>query len=119
MIVRTSVSTMSRAVDFTRTPSPPPCLSPGRAVFYNSVPTASQGGRPPCPMVYSRGLERARQVKEDVRSGGNLSVTDGFKFGCGLILAGIAFYFVLIILSALLFLIATIFQINIPIPVQR
>lgn len=52
--------------------------------------------------------------KIHVRSMSNLSVADGFKFGCGLILAGVAFYFVLIIVSALVFLLVTLLDISLP-----
>jgi hypothetical protein len=49
-----------------------------------------------------------------MRSMGSLTVSDGFKFGCGLILAGVAFYFILVIVSALAFLIFTILGIGLP-----
>ena len=50
-----------------------------------------------------------------MRSTGNLTVADGFKFGCGMILAGIAFYFILIIVAALAFLAVALFNVNLPI----
>ena len=43
-----------------------------------------------------------------------LGITDGFKFGCGLILAGVAFYFVLIIVVAVALLLAML--LNLPLP---
>ncbi|HLG51924.1 MAG TPA: hypothetical protein VKY56_09890 [Chloroflexota bacterium] len=44
----------------------------------------------------------------------SLGVADGFRFGCGLILAGIAFYFALIIVVATAFLVAL--ALNLPLP---
>jgi hypothetical protein len=43
-----------------------------------------------------------------------LSVADGFKFGCGLILAGVAFYFALIMVVAVALLFAML--LNLPLP---
>lgn len=53
-------------------------------------------------------------ISDEQRVAITLSVADGFKFGCGLILAGVAFYFVLIILVAAALLLATI--LNLPLP---
>jgi hypothetical protein len=50
-----------------------------------------------------------------MRSTSNLTVADGFKFGCGLILAGVAFYFILIIVAALAILVVILFNVNLPI----
>ncbi len=52
--------------------------------------------------------------EEEQRVAITLSVGDGFKFGCGMILAGIAFYFVLIIMVAAALLLAEI--LNLPLP---
>ena len=43
-----------------------------------------------------------------------LTVNDGFRFGCGFILAALAFYFALVIVVALGVLIALLFNVNIP-----
>jgi len=43
-----------------------------------------------------------------------LSVNDGFRFGCGFILACLAFYFATIIVIALGLLVALIFNVDIP-----
>ena len=51
---------------------------------------------------------------EEQRVAITLTVGDGFKFGCGLILAGVAFYFALIMVVAAAFLVATI--LNLPLP---
>ncbi len=39
---------------------------------------------------------------------GGLSVGDGFKFGCGFILAGLVFYLILLAVSAVLALLMTV-----------
>ena len=43
-----------------------------------------------------------------------LTVNDGFRFGCGFILAALAFYFALVIVVALGVLIALLFNIDLP-----
>jgi hypothetical protein len=43
-----------------------------------------------------------------------LTVNDGFRFGCGFILAAMAFYFALVIVVALGVLIALLFNVTIP-----
>jgi hypothetical protein len=55
-----------------------------------------------------------RWADEEQRVAITLTVGDGFKFGCGLILAGVAFYFALIMVVAAAFLVATI--LNLPLP---
>jgi len=55
-----------------------------------------------------------RLADDEQRVAITLGVGDGFKFGCGFILAGIAFYFALIIVVGAAFLVATI--LNLPIP---
>lgn len=52
--------------------------------------------------------------EEEERVAITLSVGDGFKFGCGMILAAISFYFVLIIMVAAALLLAEI--LNLPLP---
>lgn len=52
--------------------------------------------------------------EEEPRVAITVGVADGFKFGCGMILAGIAFYFVLMIMVAAALLLALIF--NLPLP---
>jgi hypothetical protein len=54
-----------------------------------------------------------------MRSTSNLTVADGFKFGCGLILAGVAFYFILIIVAALAILAVILFNVNLPVGLPR
>ncbi|HEY3079510.1 MAG TPA: hypothetical protein VGM69_06355 [Chloroflexota bacterium] len=44
-----------------------------------------------------------------------LTVNDGFRFGCGFILAALAFYFALVIVVALGVLIALLFNIDLPV----
>ena len=44
----------------------------------------------------------------------SLSVGDGFKFGCGLILSFVAFYFILVILLTGILLVGMLF--NVPLP---
>lgn len=44
----------------------------------------------------------------------SLTVSDGFKFGCGLILAFVAFYFVVTIFLTAVMLFAMLF--NVPLP---
>lgn len=43
-----------------------------------------------------------------------LNVSDGFRLGCGMILAGLAFIFSLVIIGTLALLVATLLNINIP-----
>jgi hypothetical protein len=43
-----------------------------------------------------------------------LTVNDGFRFGCGFFLAALAFYFALVIVLALGVLLALLFNVNIP-----
>lgn len=43
-----------------------------------------------------------------------LSVNDGFRFGCGFFLAALAFYFAIIIVVALGILLALLFGVSIP-----
>ena len=43
-----------------------------------------------------------------------MSVGDGFKFGCGMILAWLAFSFSLVILSTIALLVATLLKLPIP-----
>jgi len=52
--------------------------------------------------------------EEEQRVAITLTVGDGFKFGCGMILAGVAFYFALIIMVAAALLLAVI--LNLPLP---
>jgi len=44
-----------------------------------------------------------------------LTVNDGFRFGCGFFLAALAFYFAIVIVLALGVLLALLFNVNIPI----
>ena len=44
-----------------------------------------------------------------------LTVNDGFRFGCGFFLAALAFYFAVVIVLALGILLALLFNVNIPI----
>ncbi|MCL5264594.1 MAG: hypothetical protein M1343_05290 [Chloroflexi bacterium] len=44
----------------------------------------------------------------------SLTVGDGFKFGCGLILSMVAFYFLLVIFATGVFLLAMILNIQLP-----
>ncbi|HLH74083.1 MAG TPA: hypothetical protein VKX96_12425 [Chloroflexota bacterium] len=64
----------------------------------------------------SAGRAGAEELSEefDQRVAITLGVSDGFKFGCGLILAGVAFYFALIIVVAFALLVALI--LNLPLP---
>lgn len=65
----------------------------------------------------SAGRESAEQLPEEdleQRVAITLGVSDGFKFGCGMILAGVAFYFALIIVVAVALLVALI--LNLPLP---
>ncbi|HEY3110289.1 MAG TPA: hypothetical protein VGL23_16130 [Chloroflexota bacterium] len=43
-----------------------------------------------------------------------LTVNDGFRFGCGFFLAALAFYFAVVIVLALGVLLALLFNVNIP-----
>ena len=43
-----------------------------------------------------------------------LTVNDGFRFGCGFFLAALAFYFAVVIVIALGVLLALLFNVNIP-----
>ena len=43
-----------------------------------------------------------------------LTVNDGFRFGCGFILAGLAFYFAVVIVLALGILLALLFNVSLP-----
>lgn len=43
-----------------------------------------------------------------------LTVNDGFRFGCGFFLAALAFYFAIIIVIALGVLLALVFNVNLP-----
>lgn len=43
-----------------------------------------------------------------------LTVNDGFRFGCGFFLAALAFYFAMIIVLALSVLLALLFGVSIP-----
>ena len=43
-----------------------------------------------------------------------LTVNDGFRFGCGFFLAALAFYFAVIIVLALGILLALLFNVNLP-----
>jgi len=54
------------------------------------------------------------EVVDEQRVAITLGVGDGFKFGCGMILAGVAFYFALIIMVAAAMLLAII--LNLPLP---
>jgi hypothetical protein len=44
-----------------------------------------------------------------------LTVNDGFRFGCGFFLAALAFYFAVVIVLALGVLLALLFNVNLPI----
>ena len=44
-----------------------------------------------------------------------LTVNDGFRFGCGFFLAALAFYFALVIVVALGVLVALLFNVNLPV----
>ena len=44
-----------------------------------------------------------------------LTVNDGFRFGCGFFLAALAFYFAIMIVIALGVLLALLFNINLPV----
>jgi|GEM_PF-2244770 len=48
-----------------------------------------------------------------------LGVSDGFKFGCGLLLAGAAFYFALIMVAATAVLVAMVLGIPLPFGLGR
>ena len=48
-----------------------------------------------------------------------LTVNDGFRFGCGFFLAALAFYFAVIIVVALGVLLALLFNVNLPIAGTR
>ena len=43
-----------------------------------------------------------------------LTVNDGFRFGCGFFLAALAFYFAVVIVLALGVLLALLFNVNLP-----
>lgn len=58
--------------------------------------------------------DESESYEDEPRVAITLGVADGFKFGCGVILAGIAFYFVLIIVVATAFLLASL--LNLPLP---
>lgn len=79
-------------------------------------PPGRAGGnlRPPTtpPIVESPADEAL--AEEEQRVAITLSVADGFKLGCGLILAGVAFYFALIIVVAAAFLVAIILGLPLP-----
>ena len=47
-----------------------------------------------------------------------LTVGDGFRFGCGFILAGVAFACILVIVAALSLLLAIMFDIPLPVPLR-
>jgi|DewCreStandDraft_1066081.scaffolds.fasta_scaffold01331_15 hypothetical protein len=48
----------------------------------------------------------------------NLTVADGFKFGCGFLLALAAFTFVLFILASLVYLVLTLLNVQVPLGVR-
>ena len=48
-----------------------------------------------------------------------LTVNDGFRFGCGFFLAALAFYFAIVIVLALGILLALLFNVNIIPPGSR
>lgn len=74
---------------------------------------ASETARPPAPPVVDNpNLENVSET--DPRVAITVSVSDGFRFGCGLILAGVAFYFALIMVVAVAFLVATILGLPLP-----
>jgi hypothetical protein len=77
---------------------------------------SSPAGSTPKPSRPAAPPEAAeeRPADEEQRVAITLSVGEGFKFGCGVILAGVAFYFALIIVVAAAYLVATI--LNLPLP---
>jgi hypothetical protein len=81
-------------------PRPQPRL-PARPTGYTSV-DASAEIVPPV----------AAEVEQRVAV--TLDISDGFRFGCGFILAGVAFYFALVIVVVVAILVATILGIPLP-----
>ena len=74
-----------------------------------NVGGTTRTGRPPSPP--SGELAPPPDVPRVAIS---LTVTDGFKFGCGVLLAALAGYFILIILIAVALLVATILGLPLP-----
>lgn len=58
--------------------------------------------------------EKIAEPELEQRVAITLGVADGFKLGCGLILAGVTFYFALIMVVAVAFLFAML--LNLPLP---
>lgn len=82
----------------------------------NYNPTTGAGRNRPLPEP----APEPELEDDDIESAGEqrvaitLSVGDGFKFGCGMLLAGVAFYFALIIVAATALLFATILGLPLP-----
>jgi hypothetical protein len=82
-------------------------------------PTRPQPRLPARPSGY-RSVEAAPEVvvpkEADVeqRVAITLDISDGFRFGCGFILAGVAFYFALMIVVAVAVLVAAILGVPVP-----
>jgi hypothetical protein len=81
-------------------------------------PTGRTGGniRPPPPPIPETSAEESpvEPVEEEQRVAISVSVADGYRFGCGLILAALTAYFALILVVAVAFLVATILGLPLP-----
>lgn len=83
-------------------------------------PSGRRGGNlgsPSPPIVEPAGPTPAadeRDGEDEQRVAITLTVSDGFRFGCGLILAGLTAYFALIMVVAVAFLVATILGLPLP-----
>lgn len=64
-------------------------------------------------------IDDAEELEPEQRVAITLSVGDGFKFGCGLLLAMVAFYFALIIVIGAALLTASILGIPLPFGIGR
>jgi len=76
----------------------------------NYNPTTGAGRNRPAPEPIPETNLEEDDIDSSVeqRVAITLGVGDGFKFGCGMLLAGVAFYFALIIVAATALLFATI-----------
>lgn len=87
---------------------------PYRRVRYRSVNPPPGSTDPGDEDVSADASETGPEFEPESRVAITLSVGDGFKFGCGLLLAASAFYFALIMVIAVAILIATILGIPLP-----
>jgi hypothetical protein len=90
----TSVSSSADAADLVEAARPAP----------SAAPSAAPAAHPPA--TPSANVEQSVAI--------TLGIADGFKFGCGLLLAAIAFYFVVLLVVAFALVIAAILGLPLP-----